>query len=222
MKPTNIFLIRHGESTGNVDKTIYETTPDWKVPLTETGKAQALVAAESLYKDISHTSLTTAFYVSPWHRARQTAEIIKTALENKGISIYKYHEDPRLREQDWGNCRSVEHNKELIKERDIQGTFFYRMETGESGADVYDRISTFFDTLHRDYEKLDFPSNVVIVSHGITIRVFLMRFFHWTVEEFELLHNPKNCQIYKMQYDKSIEKYKLITPMVKRTVNKYI
>lgn len=214
MKPVNIFLVRHGESVGNVDKTIYETTPDWKVPLTEKGIAQAHEAAEKLYAELFGPSV--AFYVSPWLRARQTAEIIKDSLENKKVTISKYHEDPRLREQDWGNYQNVHRLSEIAKERDRFGNFFYRIEHGESGADVFDRISTFFETLHRDFEKRDFPENIIIVSHGIAIRVFLMRWFHWTVEEFELLHNPKNCQVYNMTYDRLSDKYVLRMPMKKR------
>ena len=74
--------------------------------------------------------------------------------------------------------------------RDAYGTFYYRISEGESGADVYDRVSDFFGTLHRDFEKPDFPANALIVTHGMTLRLFLMRWFHWTVEEFEQLANP--------------------------------
>ena len=34
--------------------------------------------------------------------------------------------------------------------------------------------------------------NLVIVSHGLTSRVFLMKWFKWTVDQFELLNNPDN------------------------------
>lgn len=32
-KPHRIILVRHGESTGNVDEKVYVRTPDWKVSL---------------------------------------------------------------------------------------------------------------------------------------------------------------------------------------------
>ncbi|RWW47265.1 hypothetical protein BHE74_00046757 [Ensete ventricosum] len=41
--------------------------------------------------------------------------------------------------------------------------------------------------------------NLVIVSHGLTSRVFLMKWFKWTVDEFERLNNPGNCEIRVMQ-----------------------
>jgi broad specificity phosphatase PhoE len=34
--------------------------------------------------------------------------------------------------------------------------------------------------------------NLVIVSHGLTLRVFLMRWYKWTVEQYEKLHNFGN------------------------------
>lgn len=34
---------------------------------------------------------------------------------------------------------------------------------------------------------------------GITIRLFLMRYFKWTVSYFHKLHNPHNCQILMMK-----------------------
>ena len=41
MKPSRIILVRHGESIGNVDRSVYAKIPDYKLPLTEKGKDQA-------------------------------------------------------------------------------------------------------------------------------------------------------------------------------------
>ena len=41
--------------------------------------------------------------------------------------------------------------------------------------------------------------NLIIVSHGLASRVFLMKWFKWTVEQFELLNNPGNCEFRVMQ-----------------------
>jgi hypothetical protein len=68
---------------------------------------------------------------------------------------------------------------------------------GESGADVYVRVSvflqTFFDQLKRaavDSRVGPFArSNICIVSHGLFIRLFLTRFFYFSVEEFSDLWN---------------------------------
>src|SRR6185295_12814723 len=105
-------------------------------------------------------------------------------------------EDPRLREQEHTPrvLTGEDDDRDAIeKERDDYGHFYYRFEGGESCADVFDRISDFLSTLFRDFEKPEFPNDVVIVSHGMTNRLFLMRLLKYTVEEFEFLRNPDNC-----------------------------
>jgi broad specificity phosphatase PhoE len=44
---------------------------------------------------------------------------------------------------------------------------------------VYSRISSFIGTLRRDH--LEDNATVIIVTHGLALRLFLMRFFQWTV-----------------------------------------
>jgi broad specificity phosphatase PhoE len=46
-RPQRIIWIRHGESQGNTDKSLYETVPDNKIELTEKGIQQAITAARS-------------------------------------------------------------------------------------------------------------------------------------------------------------------------------
>ncbi len=66
----------------------------------------------------------------------------------------------------------------VFEERQQVGKFFYRFPCGESGADVYDRVSGFLETLFRHFERKDMAArNVVIVTHGLFIRLFLMRYF---------------------------------------------
>jgi len=86
---------------------------------------------------------------------------------------------------------------------------------GESCADVYDRVSDFFGTLYRDFSKDDFPENAVVITHGMTIRMFLMKWLKWTVEDFETYANPKNCQIVILQPNE-YEKYELISKLIQR------
>ena len=222
MKPNFIYLIRHAESAGNVDREIYKTVPDWKLPLTDIGHEQAKQMAEKLHQDIiceqqEFLSICTfqindriKLYCSPWHRTRQTAKPLLDLFKEQ----IDYSEDPRLREQDWGNFAKDHLTKEIDDERDNFGRFFYRMPNGESGADVFDRISNFFGTLHRDFEKRDFPRHCIIVTHGNAIRIFLMRWFHWTVEEYEDIRNPSNCTVITMKKTEN-DKYKLITELAK-------
>lgn len=194
MKPKRIILIRHGESEGNVDKNVYGNTPDYALELTERGKTQAFEAGKELKKIVGGESLF--FYISPMWRTRTTFEEVVKSFDP---SNYKLQEEPRIREQEWGHLRSREEGAEVEKARDAYGTFYFRIPDGESAADVYDRVSDFFGTMHRDFDKPNFPDNAVIITHGMTIRLFLMRWYHWTVEEFELLANPRNCEVFIME-----------------------
>jgi len=59
-----------------------------------------------------------------------------------------------------------------------------------AGLDVYSRISSFIGTLRRDH--VGPTHDIVIVTHGLALRLFLMRWFQWTVEQFESTYNPPN------------------------------
>ncbi len=176
MKPQRILLVRHGNSEGNVDKNQYKTVADYALNLTPEGIAQARQAGKEIKNIVGSEPMYV--YLSPYYRTRQTYAYIKESIE---ANVVKAIEDPRIREQDWGHLRGPEVNEEIIKERDQFSTFYYRIPDGESGADVYDRVSTFLETLHRDFDKPEYPENVLIVTHGMTLRLFLMRWFHWTV-----------------------------------------
>jgi broad specificity phosphatase PhoE len=186
-RPLRIALIRHGESVANLDKTIYERLPDHAVPLTPRGHEQSAKAGTYLRELFEDQPIRV--YVSPYLRARQT--LVALGLDDL-IGVPR--EEPRLREQDWANLQDTEDIERQEQLRDSFGHFFYRFTHGESGSDVYDRVSTFLETMHRDFEHPDAPPNVLLVSHGLTMRLFCMRWFHWSVRFFETLRNPGNAE----------------------------
>lgn len=186
-RPRHIVLIRHGESQGNADDSIYERVPDHALELTAAGRRQAADAGESLRALFGDEPVQA--FVSPYRRTWQTFRGL-----NLDASLTHAMEEPRLREQDWGNWQDVDDVQRQRKARDAYGHFFYRFAQGESGADVYDRVGAFLETLYRAFDKPDFPPNVLLVTHGLTMRLFCMRWFHWTVEEFESLSNPGNAE----------------------------
>jgi broad specificity phosphatase PhoE len=201
MKPQKIFIIRHGESEGNVDKNIYLKKPDYALNLTSTGIEQARGAGGVLKNLIGNDSI--GVYYSPFFRTIQTLNNISKTLNDDGINRIAFtREEPRIREQEWHGRIPIDYNENyseaLEAERDQHGTFFYRFDGGESCADVYDRTSDFLNTLHRDFEKQNYPNNILLVTHGMAMRVFMMRWFHKTVAEFETWANPHNCEIFTM------------------------
>lgn len=155
------------------------------------------------------------FYTSPYKRTRQTLDGLVDGIKDTGVS-YKIHEEPRMREQDFGNFQSSAEEMEVIwKERAHYGHFFYRIPHGESAADVYDRCAGFNETLFRQFQSEKFPSVLVLVTHGIWARVFLMKWFRWTYEEFESFKNIPHCQFLLMEKNPDTERYKLLTRLYK-------
>ena len=209
MKPKRIILVRHGESEGNVEGTSYETVPDYALKLTEKGNEQAKNAGKKINEIIGEESIYS--YISPFHRTRETFAHIESVI---GAQNVKTVEDSRIREQDWGNLRSYENEKRIMKERGEYGIFYFHIENGESGANVYDRTSTFFEMVHHDFLKAGYPENSLVVTHGVTLRILLMRILNWSVEEFEDVYNPENCELFVLELNNKDE-YELITPLRK-------
>jgi len=208
-RPQRIILIRHGEHCGNVNKIHFETTPDSKIPLTEKGKSQSLTAGQEIRRIVGNESVH--FFVSPYRRSKQT---FKHIVNGGSFDKEKYivTEDPRLREQDWGNFQDPKMLDKYMRERRDFGHFYYRLPNGESAADVFDRVSDFLSSLHRIWKYNEHYNNFVIVSHGITIRLLLMRYFRWTVEDFHRLWNFENCQICILEIQEN-GSYALKTPL---------
>lgn len=87
----------------------------------------------------------------------------------------------------------------MWQERADYGHFFYRIPNGESAADAYDRISGFNESLWRQFGEDDFASVCVLVTHGLMSRVFLMKWYHFSVEYFEDLRNVNHCEFLIMR-----------------------
>lgn len=210
VKPRLIIIIRHAQSEGNKDKTIHQSTPDHKVGLTAEGKQQAREAGEKL-RSLLREDDSLHFFISPYKRTRQTTEgILSTLCSNDPVPSpfqrhhVKVYEEPRLREQDFGNFQpGGEEVERLWRERAAYGHFFYRIPNGESGADVYDRVSSFNASLFRRFKEDQMASVAVLVTHGLCSRVFLMAWYHYSVEFFEDLRNINHCEFLVMKLNKN-------------------
>jgi broad specificity phosphatase PhoE len=208
MKPQRIIIIRHGYSDANQDKMVLNHTPDYAIQLTQTGHDQAFEAGQKIKEIVGNETIHA--YCSPFWRTRQTYLNLK-----KSLNIVAFQEDPRIREQEFGTrLNEMNHKFDQDKERNEYGHFYFRLDGGESGADCYDRVSDFIGTLYRDFEKPHYPNNALIVTHGLTSRILLMRWLKLSVEEFEILKNPKNCEFFVLERDET-GKYALITELPK-------
>ncbi len=196
-----IFLIRHGESMQNTKENYKLKLPDHKVYLTKKGEDDAEKAGMFLKKYIEENQINldnSTIFNSPYTRARQTKNII-----NSYLNIEDQKEDITLIEQRYGlfsdtpleECKrkypqNFEYYDKLYKE---QGRFYAKLPDGDSPYDVALRMKQFIDTLYRDiYEGKD---TFFIVSHGTTIKCFIMDWFHYSPEWYDKEKNLDNCAI---------------------------
>ncbi|KAL8846375.1 MAG: hypothetical protein Q9221_008536 [Calogaya cf. arnoldii] len=213
-KPRMIILIRHAQSEGNKNREIHQTVPDHRVKLTPEGWKQAEAAGLKL-RSLLRPDDTLHFFTSPYRRTRETTEGILNALTSSNPApspfprhTIKVYEEPRLREQDFGNFQpGSSEMARMWSERAEYGHFFYRIPNGESAADAYDRVSGFNDTLWRSFGEDDFASVCVLVTHGLMTRVFLMKWYHFSVEYFEDLRNVDHCEFVVMKRSRENQKY---------------
>ena len=202
-RPKRIILIRHGNSIANNNYDILQHTPDNKIVLSEKGVQQALEAGKKLKQLVGDESVQ--FYVSPYKRTRQTYEYILQSFKNN-------HSDciisSSLREQEYGNLQS-EMDKQFEEQKHV-GAFYYRFKDGESGSDVHARMSIFLQYLFRRILSIDYHAwdNIIIVSHALTIKNFMMNFLNLPVKEYDNIKEPNNCQFWVIEKNK-FGKYKV-------------
>ena len=220
--PKKLIMIRHGQSEGNVDEKIYAVKPDNALTLTDLGWEQAYMTGKALKENVLTSNEPIHFILSPYVRTLETFHGILSAWcdpneefshiqnlrerEEKWYNLLRtkhkisWHEDPRIREQDFGNYQDPEAMGAAKKERHYFGAFYYRFPNGESASDVYDRVSTFLDSLWRSFYSQR-CQNYVIITHGISIRVLLSRYYRYTIDQFHMLANPKNCEMVILEHD---------------------
>ncbi|HEY9663228.1 MAG TPA: histidine phosphatase family protein, partial [Allocoleopsis sp.] len=181
-----IKLVRHGESEANVEGYVESSIADHLLPLTPRGFEQAREAGQILGSAFLKDCL---IYTSPFRRAKETLHGILEGAEvcpEDGC----VREDPRLREVEHGYF-DVAAQRCMIE---THGHFYYRYQGGESAADCYDRVSGFLESFMRSLKKTQ-SKKALIVTHGLALRVFVMRFLHLTVEQFDTIANPYNADI---------------------------
>ena len=120
--------------------------------------------------------------VSPFLTTRQSFEFLGGSFDQIKC---QYVDEPRIRNQDFG-----EHppKRELeLREQAKKNPFYYRFPGGENGADVYDRLSAFLESMHREWQLPSRADNYVLVTHNVICQLFLCRWFHWSPATFKAL-----------------------------------
>jgi broad specificity phosphatase PhoE len=216
--PATIWIVRHGQSAGNVARDAAEaaalpwidvSTRDMDTPLSPLGKQQSHALAEWFTK-LPADERPTAILTSPYVRSRQTAEAVFSHMcEGGDDPIFRL--DERIREKEFGILDRLtkfgirEKYPELAEQRAHVGKFYFRPPGGESWCDVILRLRSIIDTLTRDYRN----ERVLIVAHQVIVNCF--RYLLERLDEPEILAIDKqldvpNCSVTSYEYDSSIGK----------------
>ncbi len=154
-----LYVIRHGETDWNAELR-YQGQED--IPLNDKGRAQSKRNGEALAK-LGLDLRLHDFVASPLVRARETMEIVRTAL---GIEPDAYRLDPALKELSYGHWQGVLQSE--LPTRDPEGLaarsqdpYHWRPDGGESYADLVARTDSWLKSVTRDS---------IIAAHGGTVR----------------------------------------------------
>ena len=217
--PEHLWIVRHGESAGNVARNaamaaglanIDIAHRDVDVPLSPLGARQAEALGRwfaRLEPDERPDVILTSTYV----RARQTADIV---CESGGVNPddLTFVIDERLREKEFGILDRL--TKEGIKERfpdqyafrEALGKFYHRPPGGESCCDVILRLRSVVDTISRDYRR----ERVLIVAHSVVVLCFRYLIERMTEEQILAIDHTDdvaNCAITEYAYNETIGRH---------------
>lgn len=188
MERPRIIICRHAESIEDVDNDIYDVLSDLEIPLTERGVQQANDFGAALAQ-LLKSGECIRFYTSPGVRNVQTLEIVLPKLSGKSNVLVEV--EPLIVKQDWGKI-TAENRPGIEAERYKIGVLRYTFPTGESAANMIDRLTAFKEKIFRIQK--DTGHDIVVFSHGFEFRVLLMIILRWEEELFESFGNLGNCE----------------------------
>ncbi|MDR3547619.1 MAG: class I tRNA ligase family protein [Candidatus Pacebacteria bacterium] len=158
------FIVRHGETEMNVNRQVQGQNDS---PLTETGRAQI----EKLGAELAKHKIDLIIS-SDLGRTKETSEILAKAT---GADIIY---EPALRERSYGPHEGKSYEEVDGLHRDLSG-YHQSIEGIESYIEVEDRAWNAFE----EYRKTHRAKNVVVVTHGGTIRTLKRRLYDLSPEE---------------------------------------
>jgi broad specificity phosphatase PhoE len=231
--PKQIWIVRHGESAGNVARDAADLAGharidiaerDVDVPLSALGQQQA-DALGTWFGSLPVTQQPDVILSSPYKRSLLTATTI--ARHCSARHELKVVMDERLREKEFGildrlTRRGIEQiHPEQAEFRRILGKFYHRPPAGESWCDVILRLRSMLDTISLHYTD----RRVLIVAHQVV--VLCMRYIVENLSEEQILDidrqgDVSNCGVteYVAADDKeagggiALVRYNFVAPLV--------
>ena len=214
--PQTLWIVRHGQSAGNVARDAAETgglhlvdiaERDVDVPLSTLGERQA-DALGHWFARLAERERPGIVLSSPYLRARQTGDRVLAALRAEADSddaVACVH-DERLREKEFGILDRMttlgirDRYPELAEQRHHVGKFYFRPPGGESWCDVILRLRSFLDMLAREHRG----DRVLVVAHQVIVncmRYLLERLDERQILAIDRLGDVPNCGITPYEFD---------------------
>ena len=215
--PQQIWLVRHGQSAGNVARDAAEAAKgiridiaerDVDVPLSTLGVQQS-EALSGWFASLPPDQRPNVVLHSPYLRAAETARIVTAGMDPD--QIISATVDERLREKEFGILdRLTTHGisqryPDLYEQRRHVGKFYFRPPGGESWCDVILRLRSLLDTVVREYAR----ERVLIVGHQVTVNCF--RYLFERLDEanilaFDRAADVPNCSVTSYSFDAAVGK----------------
>ena len=178
----SLTLIRHGQSTYNLQNRF---TGNVDVKLTPLGETEAHLAGQKLQNfrfDVAYTSMLK--------RAWQTLRIVLEEIKQTDIPIIK---NAALNERMYGSLQGLNKAETALKYGDRQveiwrRSYEVRPPDGESLADTYKRVLPYYQS--EIEPKLIDGKNVLIVAHGNSLRALKMYLENITPEAIVQVNIP--------------------------------
>jgi len=191
---TNIYLVRHGETSWNVLRK-YQGRDDSS--LTYKGKEQI----EYLSKHYNFDTINI-IYSSPSNRALSTADILNKRINLPIISAFELLE---IDLPSWSGhfIKDIEQSDPVNSYNFWNQPEEYKPSLGESFCDVQKRAVSFLESIL----KRHLGNNIVIVSHTIVIRSIMIYYLNREISHFwePPILKPASLSLLKFQNMSLIE-----------------
>jgi probable phosphoglycerate mutase len=216
--PAQLWLVRHGESAGNVARDAAEAAGvasidigerDMDVPLSPLGEKQAR-ALGHWFGALPLSQRPSVVLMSPYLRAARTGELVIETAELRSRGGLLELVDERLREKEFGILNRLTKAgilATLPREAELRariGKFYYRPPGGESWCDVILRLRSVLDTI-----QLQYPGeSVLVVAHQVVVlcmRYLLERMTEQQILSIDAQADVANCSItcYRFEQDQT-------------------
>ncbi len=211
--PRTLWVVRHGQSAGNVARDAAEAAGlpiidvaerDIDTPLSELGRRQA-VALGHWFGELPASRRPQVLLCSPYVRARETARLLRdsAALSQDELRL---RVDERLREKEFGVLDRLtvfgirQKYPDLSEQRAHVGKFYFRPPGGESWCDVILRLRSLLEMVTREHGG----ERVLVVAHQVIVNC--MRYLVECLDEEQVLALDRrgdvpNCGVTSYEHD---------------------